>query len=92
MKLLNVASGNFDGIYTQRFKGSKNQPPPAEKPNLLDKIKQVDPLSQIFQCPSFTDVSKSYTVDMLIGICSCKVGFNGKICKHQYFFMGKSGC
>ena len=63
MELLNVTSGNFDGIYIQRFEGSKNQPPPAEKPNLLDEIKQVDPLSQKFQCPSFTDVSNSYTVD-----------------------------
>ncbi|XP_066927559.1 uncharacterized protein [Clytia hemisphaerica] len=41
VKLLNVASGNFDGVYTQRFAGKKTQPNPDRIPFLLSQVKEI---------------------------------------------------
>ena len=87
---LNFFSGSLDGVYTQRNEGSKNQPASERIPDLKSKVKLIESSSHVYNCPSFTDDAKSYQVDMEIGVCSCFVGYNGKVCKHQYFLVANN--
>lgn len=91
VKLLNVASGSFDGVYARKFKnfgknavGSKifRLPSSADQVAIARQVLQLGP--SIYTCPSFSDANISYTVDMDIGICNCEIGSDGSVCKHQY--------
>ena len=91
-KLLNAASGSFDGIYSGRFKGKSkkaNSGVGYQLPNFKDheKIKAtiVQTLGSLYTISSFTIAMVRYVVDMDVGMCNCSVGSDGSVCKHQYF-------
>ncbi|XP_066926380.1 uncharacterized protein [Clytia hemisphaerica] len=99
VKLLGVANGRYDGIYSKRlFKGeSKDKktaigfklPPVAELEIVEQKI--VTRADDLYVVPSFTNPELSYLVDMNIGLCACEVGQNGTPCKHQYIIWTRIG-
>ena len=82
LKLLNVASGKFDGCYANRFKGKGNVKGDKDTKcgigfRMLTREEQdrllsgtVEITNGIYTVPSVTDPSVLYTVDMSIGICS----------------------
>ena len=91
VKLLNVASGKFDGTYSCRFKGlekKRNEGQGFKLPSLNTQTtiaSNVLSLGQnIFRVPSSTKDCISYLVDMNVGICECPEGLSGAVCKHQY--------
>ena len=88
-KLLSVASGKFDGIYSARFKGcsKKNstgsgfkRPTVKEQTTALENVSTIE--KNVFIVPSFSLENKTYMVDMDTGICQCIVGLDGSPCKH----------
>lgn len=90
-KLLSVASGKFDGIYSARFKGcsKKNstgsgfkRPTVKEQTTALENVSTIE--KNVFIVPSFSLENKTYMVDMNTGICQCSVGLDGSPCKHQF--------
>ena len=82
-KLLSIADGSFDGIYSARFKGLIKNLPPSD---VLDGISKnvVSVGNEIFKVPSFTCLNVEYLVDMSLSQCECAIGINGAPCKHQY--------
>lgn len=91
-KLLSVASGKYDGIYSRRFKGleKKNSEGTGfkkmtseEEKVALEKMRKV--AEDIYVVPSASEEGREYLVDMNTGFCQCKTGLNGSPCKHQYF-------
>ncbi len=40
--------------------------------------------ANIFIVKSFNQDNTKYVVDMSLGLCECKAGVNGSVCKHQY--------
>ncbi len=82
-KLLSIADGSFDGIYSGRFKGLVKNMPPV---NVLNEIatKVVSLGNETFKVPSFSNPDLEYLVDMNLGRCECPKGINGAPCKHQY--------
>ena len=88
-KLLSVASGKFDGIYSRRFRGIGYQIPSLEQQNKI--VESLTSLGQnVFLVDSLTIPNKKYMVDMNIGLCECQVGMNGSPCKHQYILWVKN--
>ena len=89
VKLLNVSSGKFDGCYAKRFKGKGKRkgelgftiPTSEEQAKLLNEMEIVPDGAKV---PSLSEESKTYTVNMRLGICECPIGYNGNVCKHQY--------
>ncbi|XP_057311257.1 uncharacterized protein LOC130649070 [Hydractinia symbiolongicarpus] len=90
-KLLSVANGRFDGIYSRRFMGKTKEkgegvgyklPPEPVLREVAENI--ISNGSNIYLVPSFTDPSVHYCVDMELGLCECDVGSDGSPCKHQY--------
>ena len=89
-KLLSVASGKYDGIYSRRFKGDgKNtegvgfQLPTSEDQKIaMENTTKVG--ENMFVVLSMTEEGKKYLVDMNTGFCQCTTGMNGSPCKHQY--------
>jgi hypothetical protein len=90
-KLLSVASGKYDGIYSRRFKGLEKKKTEgagfkkltAEQEKLtLENVEKVT--DNIFIVPSLSKEGQTYLVDMSSGFCQCKTGMNGSPCKHQY--------
>ena len=82
-KLLSIAEGSFDGIYSGRFKGLVKNLPPI---NVLDeRAMQVESVgSETFKVPSFSNPDITYLVDMNLARCERPKGMNGAPCKHQY--------
>ena len=98
VKLLNIASGKFDGTYSSRFKGISKK----KGESIGFRIPDKDTLSQIaanvislggklFQVPSFDQQDTTYSVDMNVGICECENGRNGSVCKHQFLLWSQKG-
>jgi hypothetical protein len=89
-KLLSVASGKFDGIYSRRFKGNmkKKEGVGFQIPTVEDQKLAFENTSKVgenlFVVPSMSEEGESYLVDMNTGFCQCKIGLNGSPCKHQY--------
>ena len=75
-KLLSIAEGSFDGIYSGRFKGLVKNLPPI---NVLDEIAmQVESVgSETFKVPSFSNPDITYLVDMNLARCECPKDMNG---------------
>ena len=90
VKLLNVASGKFDGTYSPRFKGLAKKKGDGlgfympKQSSIADILEHTTKFNDMFMVCSFTDPSVTYTVDINIGICECKTGRDGSVCKHQY--------
>ena len=91
VKLLNVASGKFDGVYRPRFKGigkKKGEGIGFKMPTEQEEVKMLAGVHKIaegvFMINSTTKDDISYHVDTNIGICECFVGQTGSVCKHQY--------
>lgn len=91
VKLLNVASGKFDGTYSCRFKGlekKKNEgqgfklPSPNTQTTMANNVISLG--QNLFRVPSSTKDGIFYLVDMNVGICECPQGLFGAVCKHQY--------
>ena len=90
LKLLSIASGRFDGCFSRRFKGicktsdghGFNLPLIQEQEHIVAQVTTLGHNS--FRVPSFTSDNVFYTVDMNIGLCECKTGQTGDVCKHQY--------
>ena len=97
VKLLNVASGKFDGCYSRHFKGLGRAngetvgfklPAPEETERILH---DVIPISEkIYIVSTYSNPEVSYTVDMNVGVCECHVGQTGSACKHQYILWASS--
>ncbi len=90
-KLLSVASGKFDGIYSRRFAGfskKKNESVGFQKPSPEAQRQALQELvclgENTYRMKSFTQEETVYLVDMTLGICQCRTGMNGGVCKHQY--------
>lgn len=90
-KLLAVASGKFDGIYSRRFKGQGKKksdgmgfqkPTSEEQQSAMAKITKVG--ANMYCVPSISKEDQTYLVDMDSGFCECRTGMNGSPCKHQY--------
>lgn len=83
-KLLSIADGSYDGIFSRRFRGmtkttsgiSGYTVPSSE---VQDRIVAgcVPHGRNIFSVPSKTDTDKTYVVDMTLGCCECKVIIRG---------------
>ena len=80
VKLLSIADGTFDGIYSRRFKGLKSNKNSANGFNIPQKdvidvlaLKCIDKGGNLFLVPSKTDSEKMYLVDMTLGCCQCQV-------------------
>ena len=91
-KLLSVANGRFDGIYSRRFQGKGKKSNDSCGFNLLseDQIARIEDSirymeGNIYTVASFTKNDRTYVVDMDSGICECLKGQCGSVCKHQYF-------
>ncbi|XP_066933770.1 uncharacterized protein [Clytia hemisphaerica] len=91
VKLISIANGRYDGVYSKRFKGlSKDKkssigfrlPSQAELDLLVQKI--VDRGAGSYLVPSFKNQESFYFVDTDLGVCECEVGRYGTPCKHQY--------
>ncbi|XP_066936103.1 uncharacterized protein [Clytia hemisphaerica] len=88
-RLLSIADGTFDGIYSQRFKGRKSYKSIVTEYH-FDSEKSLRKLGpNLFQVESKTTDGLFYTVDMIIGICECKAGLDGSPCWHQYLLWSK---
>lgn len=90
-KLLSIASGKFDGIYSCRFAGfskKKNEGTGFQKPSPEAQRGALQNLIRLgentYKMRSFTEKDEEYLVDMTLGVCQCKTGMNGAVCKHQY--------
>ena len=90
-KLLSVASGKFDGIYSRRFAGfakKKKEGLGFQKPSTEAQKQAVQELVHLgenaYKMKSFTQEETVYLVDMTLGVCQCRTGMNGAVCKHQY--------
>nr|XP_047142843.1 uncharacterized protein LOC124817091 [Hydra vulgaris] len=94
-KLLSIANGRFDGIYSNRFlgrdKGKKVVGFALPSPEVLQNVeKQISKVGlELYTVPSFNLSGVHYNVDMSIGICDCSVGCDGSPCKHQYIVWKK---
>ena len=91
IKLLNVASGKFDGWYSNRFKGLGKKrgdgmgfkmPSLSDRESVTNRVLEV--AQNIFKVPSFSQEDTSYNVDMNINVCECEIGRTGSVCKHPY--------
>jgi hypothetical protein len=88
-KLLSIADGSFDGVYSARFKGlMKNLPPSHVLDDILKNVVSVG--NEVFKVPSFTCANVEYLVDMNLSQCECPIGSNGAPCKHQYLLWLKN--
>ena len=92
-KLLSVANGSFDGDFGSRFFKSKHL-----KDVKLDTITAIDadkgisnalPSSKA-QCTN-PQKTEPYIVDTKVGFCTCHVGKDGSLCKHQFAVLKKFG-
>ena len=88
-KLLNVANGSFDGIFSLRFKGLNSRgESQVGQISIVCKDKKmysVQPSPKTIQeKEAVGEVFSPYLVDMEIGFCTCPVGQDGSPCKHQY--------
>ena len=105
-KLLSVASGSFDGIYSRRYLGKKRGKKDNKKDGVSFRVPTLDEQNKalegiialennVFVVPSLSgDQTLNYLVDMTAGVCSCKTGSDGSPCKHQYILWanGRSNC
>ena len=96
-KLLSVASGKFDGIYSERFKGKSKRkhdgvgyqiPSKPEQDLALQHLEALGRNTYLMR--SFTLNNVSYVVDMNLGMCECENGMDGSACKHQYVLWANS--
>ena len=90
-KLLSVASGKFDGIYSKRFKGIAKKNGEGVGYRVPNQEEQKEMLTSTvtlghntFLITSASCENTQYLVDMNSGLCQCKVEVNGSPCKHQY--------
>ena len=97
-KLLSVASGSFDGVYSRRFSGEKKKKGELgfcipESSTMKDYfIDKMFPLgNNVFIVPSLSNPTM-YIVDMNSGVCSCESGKDGSPCKHQYLLWANKLC
>ncbi|KAK7918603.1 hypothetical protein WMY93_009887 [Mugilogobius chulae] len=90
-KLLSVSDGSYDCNLRSRFSGkasSKNDrlgfrvPTEEEQRRLTSSIKEFP--NDVFEVDSLSETGQRYTVDMVLGCCSCDQGKDGSPCKHQY--------
>lgn len=49
-----------------------------------EMISRVSDTAEMYQVESESTAGQLYDVDMVHGMCTCAVGFNGAPCKHQY--------
>ena len=80
-KLLSVASGTFDGVYSRRYRGkdrtgrgTKKEGISYQIPSFDDQKKALEASvtlgNEVFVVPSLT-TDTNYLVDMTAGVCSC---------------------
>ena len=90
VKLLNVASGKFDCVYSRRYKGESKKSnegsgfqilPKHQHEEILGNITRID--DNVYTVPSFTEHAKQYCVDMNVGICECFQGQSGAPCRKE---------
>ena len=73
-KLLSVASGKFDGVYSSRFKGNKkkNEGVGFQIPNAEDQTLAIENTTKVgenlFVVPSMSNEGESYLVDMIFSV------------------------
>ena len=72
-KLLSIADGSLDGVYSARFKGLMKNLPPSD---VFDEISKnvVSVGEEIFKVPSFTCPDVEYLVSMNLPQCECPIG------------------
>ena len=80
-------------MYSVRFKGiAKHGYDIPGKEAQVDMIaKTIFLTNNTFKVPSLTS-DNFYIVDMNLGICECKVGQDGNVCKHQYVLWANGKC
>ena len=86
-KLLSVADGSFDGIYSYRFKGQVSLPSAAKLTDLCEGVVSVG--VEVFHVASFREPDTKYLVDMNLGVCQCAQGSTGAPCKHQFLLWSR---
>lgn len=88
-QLADFVTTDFESYYKQRLldlcfnkvtKSTINRLCPNAKDVSFSQIKQI---SDMEFCVLGNEQENKYFVDLSIGVCSCPVGFSGKICKHQ---------
>ena len=87
-KLLSVADGSFDGIYSFRFKGQVSLPSAAKLTELCEGVVSVG--VEVFHVDSFRVPDTKYLVDMNLGVCQCAQGSTGAPCKHQFLLWSRA--
>ena len=88
-KLLSVANGSSDGIYSSRFKGlHRKEHSEVDTVSVASKEKHlcsVLPSNKTVQQRKREGKEvEPYYVDMEIGFCTCPIGQDGSPCKHQF--------
>ena len=75
-KLLSVASGKYDGVYSRRFKGlekKKTEGVGFKKPTVEEQKIALEKMSKVgenmYIIPSFSKEGQVYLVDMNTGFC-----------------------
>ena len=86
-KLLSVADGSFDGIYSCRFKGQVSLPSAAKLTKLCEGVASVG--VEVLHVDSFREPDTKYLVDMNLGVCQCAQGSTGAPCKHQFLLWSR---
>ena len=76
-KLLSVSNNRLDTYIALRFQGLNAAKVPK------DSIKEIDGTNKVFHVRSTTQRDVVYTVDMVLGVCSCPQGSDGSPCTHQ---------
>ena len=82
-KLLSVANGKFDCIYSTRFQKCENLPSRKQQEDVIARSVTLNHNTYI--APSLTN-NGQYLVDIRSGLCKCRFGMNGSPCKHQFIF------
>ena len=78
-KLLSVANGSFDGIFSPKFYLKYQKKAKEFDPN---SIKTINRNLLLFKVKSSTS-EETHDVDLTAGFCTCPDGNDGKLCKHQ---------
>ena len=75
-RLTDLANGRLDVMLSKRYIPDQGNITP-------EMISLVGDAPGLYQVESETTVDHFYSVDMVNGMCTCHVGLNGALCKHQ---------
>ncbi|XP_064631784.1 uncharacterized protein LOC135489974 isoform X2 [Lineus longissimus] len=84
-RLLDICNNRLDRASYSRFL------PHTATGKKIDEDRIVQTSEMTFTVPSETDSDATYTVDMTIGACTCRLGKTGGPCKHQFLVVKKYG-